>query len=194
MNRTMTSSPLNTTIDDWTAQAVVASRFLTGLYRALGDDRQVANATQAGAHAEEQAIRLSLRSRISAMRTLFDDQDPAELSRESRAWQILIEAQAGLSAFHCLVDGHERGSSIRGSRTATEKAFLRSLRGYRVAFPEEMTTVGIQRAIEIAAARCASSFTLEVDGASEQEQVDLRNQLHATILDTLIEAAIPAQA
>jgi len=194
MNRTMTTSPLNTTIDDWTAQAVVASRFLVGLYRALRDDRQVANATQAGAHAEEQAIRLSLRSRISAMRTLFDDQDPAELSRESRAWLILIEAQAGLSAFHCLVDGHERGSSIRGSRTATEKAFLRSLRGYRVAFPEEMTTVGIRRAIEIAAAKCSSSFTLEVDGAGEQEQVDLRNQLHATILDTLIEAAIPAQA
>jgi len=190
----MTSSPLNTTIDDWTAQAVSASRFLVGLYRALADDKQVANATQAGAHAEEQATRLGLRSRIAAMRTLFEDQNPMELSREPRAWLILIEAQAGLSAFHSLVDGHERGSSIRGSRTATEKAFLRSLRGYRVAFPDEMTTVGIRWAIENAAARCASSFTLEVDGASDAEQEELRSQLHATILDTLIEAAIPAQA
>ena len=194
MNRTMTSSPINTTIDDWTAQSVVASRFLVGLYRALGDDRQVANATQAGAHAEEQATRLSLRSRIAALRTLFGQENPEELGRESRAWQILIEAQAGLSALHSLVDGHDKGSSIRGARTATEKAFLRSLRGYRVAFPDEMTALGIQRALETAAARCSSSFTLEVEGASEQEQVDLRNQLHTTILDTLIKAAIPAQA
>jgi hypothetical protein len=190
----MSPSALNHAIDTWTAKAAVASRFLVGLYRALGDDRQVANAVQAGAHAEEQVTRLGLTAHCAAWRAVFAQENPEELSRESRAWLLLIEAHAGLSAFHCLVKDHERGSSLRGSSTTTEKAFHRSLRGYRVAFPDEMTTPGITKAFEIAAAQCAASFVLQDEGASDAEREELRLELHRSILEGLVQAAIPDQA
>ena len=43
----MAASSLSQTVDLWTAQVMVASGFLTRLYRALGDDRQAAKKLQA---------------------------------------------------------------------------------------------------------------------------------------------------
>jgi len=48
---------------------------------------------------------------------------------------------------------------------------------------------GIQRAIEIAATRCAESFSFDVNGTTEQEKAELRQELHTNILDALIKEA-----
>lgn len=181
----MANSSLNETVDSWTAQAAQASGHLMRLYRTLGDERQVYIASQASGLSEERTQRLKLQTRIAALNVVFVNEYPEETHGEEKAWQLLIEANAGLSAFHGLVDDHEQGGCIRGARTATNKAFHKALRGYRTAFPEEMTIPGVQQAIEQAALRCAETFSFEVDGTTDQEKSDLRKELHGYILEAL---------
>ena len=181
----MISSSLTETVDFWTAQAVMASGYLVRLYRILGDDRQVFIAMQARGPSEERAQRLGLQARIAALQAVFVAEFPEETISEKKAWELLVEAQAGNCAFHGLVDDHEKSGSLRGPRTATTTAFHKSLQGYRTAFPDEMTTPGIKRAIERAAKRCAESFTLELEEATDQERSDLRQELHSNILQAL---------
>jgi hypothetical protein len=164
----MPTSSLTQTVDIWTAQVVQASNYLTRLYRVLGDERQAYQAMQACGPCEERAQRLRLQPQIE------------------KAWQLLIAASAGLCAFHGLVDDHEEGKNLRGPRTATNKAFNNSLRGYRTAFPEELTIPSIRQAIEQASLFCADAFSSNVDEATCQEKADLGRELHAEILETLM--------
>jgi len=186
----MTQSRLTATVDLWTAEVMVASNYLVRLYRILGDERQVYLAMQARGPCEERAQRLGLAPRVQALHNVFVAENPEDAIGEQKAWELLLNAQAGLVAFYGLVDGHEKHGSLRGPRNATTKAFHKSLLGYRTAFPEEMTIPGIQRTLEIAAVRCAESFSLEVDGAIEEEKTDLRREIHADILDALMKEAI----
>ena len=181
----MATSTLTQTVDFWTAQAVMASGYLLRLYRILGDDRQAAMARQAGGPSEERAQRLGLLAQVAALNIIFEAEHPEETIGEEKAWQILVESHAGLFAFHGLVDNNEKAGSLRGSRTGTTKAFHKALKGYRTAFPEEMTIPGIQKAIENAANRCAEVFSVSVDGATEKEKSDLRREIHANILEAL---------
>ena len=187
----MISSSLTETVDFWTAQAVMASGYLVRLYRILGDDRQVFLAIQARGPSEERAQRLGLQTRIEALQAVFVAEFPEETIGEKKAWELLVEAQAGHCAFHGLVDDHEKSGSLRGPRTATTKAFHKSLEGYRVAFPDEMTTPGIKQAIERAAKRCAESFTLDLEEATDQVRSDLGKELQANILDALLKETSP---
>ena len=185
----MAASPLSQSIDLLTAQVMVASGFLTRLYRALGDARQVAMAQQACGPCEERAQRLGLSVRIKALRDVFAAEHADETQGELRAWETMVEAQAGLLAFHSLVDQDlERGRSLRGSKTQTAKAFQKALRGYRTAFPEEITFPGFQHALETAAGHCAETFALDLPDATEEEKHDLQLELHATILAVLMDA------
>lgn len=88
-------------------QAVMASRWLTRLYRTLRDDHQAATAIQAGAPAEERLKRLGLHGRVSSMDVLFNQDHPEEIQAEEAAWTALIEGHAGLP--HCVseFDGDE---------------------------------------------------------------------------------------
>lgn len=181
----MATSSLNETVDSWTAQAVMASGYLMRLYRILGDERQAYIASQAGGLSEERAQRLRLRARIATLNAVFATGYPEETDGEEKAWQLLIEANAGLNAFYGLVEDHEQGGSIRGARTATNKAFHKALKGYRTAFPEDTTIPGIQQASAQAALRCAEAFSFEVDGTTDQEKSDLRQELHGYILEAL---------
>jgi hypothetical protein len=52
-----------------------------------------------------------------------------------------------------------------------------------------MAIPGIQRAIEIAETQCAESFSLEVNGTTEQEKAALSKELYTNILDALIKEA-----
>jgi hypothetical protein len=186
VHQPMTTSSLSQTVDSWTAQAVMASGYLVRLYRALDDDHQTAVAMQAQGSCEERAQRLGFQARIAALQARFVAEQPEEISGEQRAWELLVEAQAGLCAFHGLVDEHEGSGSLRGQRTSTTRALDKSLRGYRTAFPEEMTNLGIRRAVEIAATRCSEAFSLDVVDATDQEKADLREELHANVLDGLL--------
>jgi len=182
----MPTSSLTQTVDIWTAQVVQASNYLTRLYRVLGDERQAYQAMQACGPCEERAQRLRLQPQIDELKAAFAAEYPEETLGEEKAWQLLIAASAGLCAFHGLVDDHEEGKNLRGPRTATNKAFNNSLRGYRTAFPEELTIPGIRQAIEQASLFCADAFSSNVDEATCQEKADLGRELHAEILETLM--------
>lgn len=183
----MTSSQLTLALDTWTCQAVSASRFLQTLYRALGDEKQAANAIQAGAPAEERGSRLGLGARIAALRIIHGQESPDATPSEARSWQVLVEAQAGVCAFHAMADhcDDNKARNLRGARTANTKAFQQALRGYRTAFPEEMSEAGITQAIEDAANTCVATFLEDLTDASEEERQALRQDLSQSILDAL---------
>lgn len=61
-------------------------------------------------------------------------------------------------AFYKMIEDHDERSIVQGQRTVTLKVLKTALRGYRSAFPEELTLPGVQRAIEAAANRCSDSF------------------------------------
>lgn len=183
----MTSSHLSQAVDTWTCQAVSASRFLQRLYRMLGDEKQATNAIQAGAPAEERGSRLGLGSRITALRIIHGQESPDAAPSEARSWQVLVEAQAGVCAFHAMADLCDDGKarSLRGARSANNKAFQQALRGYRIAFPEEMSEAGISQAIEVAASTCVAAFLEDLTDASEEERQTLRQDISQSILDAL---------
>jgi len=185
----MPTSSLTQTVDIWTAQVVQASSYLTHLYRVLGDERQAYQAMQACGPCEERAQRLRLQAQIDDLKAVFVAQYPEETLGEEHAWKLLIVASAGFCALHGLVDDHEEGKSLRGPRTVTNKAFHNSLRGYRTAFPEEITIPGIRQAIEQASLHCAAAFSSNVDDATDQEKADLSRELHANILEALMNEA-----
>ncbi len=169
----MTSTSLSHAVDTWTAKSAVASRYLLGLYRVLGDDKQAANAMQAGKSSEERARRLGLDIQMAAMKTLHGEIDPENMLAEARAWGILVEAYAGICAFHAMVDSQAgQGRSLQGARNTANKALERSIHGFRMAFPEEMAREGIQRAIEAAACICAKTFVDDLTG----EDLDLKRE------------------
>lgn len=189
----MPPSSLTATVDHWTAQAVMTSGYLLRLYRILGDDRQASIAMQAVGPCGERVQRLGIQAQVAVLNILFTAEYQEETIGEEKSWQMMIEAHSGLCALHGLVDDQvddqEKGRSIRGSRTSTNKAFHIALRGYRSAFPEEITIPGIRQAIETAALRCADVFSSNMDCASDQEKSDLRQELHANILEALLKEA-----
>jgi len=182
----MPTSSLTAMVEYWTAQAAMASGFLLRLYRDLGDDRQAYLAMQAVGPSKERAQRFGFHSQVDALKAVFAAEYPEKTLGEKNAWQLMIEAHAGLCAFHGLVDEHEKSGSIRGSRTGTNRAFHMARRGYRTAFPEEITIPGIRQAIESATAICADVFSSNVGCASDQEKSDLRQELRANILEALL--------
>ena len=134
--------------------------------------------------------RLGLQARIAQLQAEFAGNHLDATSGEQRAWELLIEAQTGLAALHGLVDEHEKSGTIRGLRSATTKSLQKALRGYRVAFPDEVTQPGIQRSIDVAATRCAASFSLEVENATEEERAGLRQEIKANILSALMKLSL----
>lgn len=189
----MTSSHLPLTVDTWTSQAVVASRYLIRLYRALGDEKQASNAIQSGAPAEERAQRLGLSLQISALQTTFVEDHPEEVIGEAQAWQALVEAHAGICAFHAMVKGHsEKSRGLHGARNASTKAFHRSIQGYRVAFPEQMANDGITKAIGTASERCADTFVKDLEkdaGPEDHSEVAVALEIRKNILEALLAEA-----
>ena len=189
----MASSLLHQTVDTWTIHAVVASRHLIRLYRALGDDKQASIANHSGGPAEERAQRLGLSVRIATLQATFSDENPEEVAGEAQAWQILVEAQAGICAFHAIADGHsEKSRGLQGARNAFTKAFRRAIQGYRVAFPEQMANEGISKAIRMASERCTTTFmeTFNEDVGSEgPSEADVAREIRKDILEALLAEA-----
>ncbi|WP_285605820.1 hypothetical protein [Geothrix edaphica] len=124
------------------------------------------------------------------MRDIFGDQDEEKLLGEARAWQILVEAQAGVCAFHAMTgDDPGKARGLRGARTASTKALDRAVHGYRVAFPDVMAEAGIRSALEGAASTCVRGFMedLEGDGPAEDREV-LQESIYRDILGALTKA------
>src|SRR5512142_1860614 len=93
---TLTANQLSSTVERWILEAVAASRFLTRLYRTLGDDRQASAAISIGQSATERMERMGLQSQLSGLKFPFGDRELNETEAEETAWQSLVTAQAGL--------------------------------------------------------------------------------------------------
>lgn len=185
------SSSLSQTVDTWTCQAMVASSHLVSLYRLLGDGRQAALALKARGPCEERAQRLGLQPQMAGLHATFLALNPEEVAGEACAWQWLVEAHAGLAAFHGLaMDATGKAQGLRGNRTATLKAFRHSLQGYRTAFPEEMANEGIHKALEAATARCSEAFVLDAGEVPEPERIALRQELEDMIREAVTQEAL----
>lgn len=186
----MSSTRLTQQIDDWTIQILMATRHLARLYRILGDDRQAATALQSAGLAEERARRLGIEGGVASARDTFQRQYPDETDAEAAAWQVLVEAQAGICAFHAMVEeNHEKGKSLRGSRIASLKAFRKALAGLRTAFPEPMAQDGITRAIHTASRTCAELFAHDLESmgdGGEGRDDELRKSLYQQVSGALI--------
>ncbi|WP_005034620.1 hypothetical protein [Holophaga foetida] len=169
-------------MDQWTVDAVAASRHLLKLYRRLGDPKQATRAIQAGQPAEERASRLALAQRHEAFRATLAVLTEEE--GEATAWCQLLEALAGQCAFIALVEQEGPARGLQGARQANHRAFTIALQGYRTAFPEPLASQGITSALQDAAATCATNLAQNLE-----EPPDLRAYLHASILDGLRKAA-----
>jgi hypothetical protein len=184
-------SPLSQTVDTWTCQAMVASSHLVSLYRLLGDEQQAALALKALGPCEEQAQRLGLQVQAAELYAAFLASHPEEVAGEAGAWQWLVEAHAGLAAFHGLaVDAAGSARAPRGDQAATLKAFCHSLQGYRTAFPEEMANEGIHQALDAATARSAEAFAPDAEEVPERERVALRRELEDILREAFTQEAL----
>lgn len=164
----------------------MASDYLMHLYRILGDDRKAAVAMQACDPNDEPTQRPRLQIQITDLNVEFITKYPEVTLGEEKAWQLLIEAHAGLFALKCLVEDQGKDVSLLVSGTGTNRAFHLALRSYRTAFPEGITIPGIRQAIESAATQCADAFPISADGVTDQEKVDLRLEIHGHILEVLL--------
>jgi hypothetical protein len=180
----MTPNRLNDQVDKWTVQAVMAGQHLLRLYRSLGDDKQAATALRTLASSEERARRLRLDPMIVSLRNLFLADHPIEVDAEEAAWRLLLEAQAGLCAFHAVAIGTQGEGKLRGSSTATTKALHAAIKGFRTAFPESMVQEGVRGALHGAARRCAETCVKDVEDLEGEE----RERVTQSIQDDLLEA------
>jgi hypothetical protein len=181
-------------VDAWTVQAVMASRWLTRLYRALGDDHQASTAINAGARASERLDRLRLHDRVGPMEEGFNRDYPDQTLGEEAAWTALVEAQAGLASFFALTDttSEKPAPGLRGARTATFAAYRRAIQGFHTAFPDPMAKKGVDAATQKAMATCVEAFMVAIEDGDHGQREQLRVDLEACVLDAL-ERAIGAE-
>lgn len=186
----MPSNHLTPYVDAWTVQAVMASRWLTRLYRTLRDDHQAATAIQAGAPSEERLKRLGLHGRVSSMDALFNQDHPEETQAEKAAWTALIEGQAGLAAFFAITDSTDGKPSpgLRGPRTATFAAFRKAIQGFHTAFPNSTVTKGVALATQRVTKTCVEAFLASVEEGDPDQREHLRVALEACVFEALNKA------
>jgi hypothetical protein len=184
----MTIGKLTTNVDTWTVQAVVASGWLTRLYRSLGDDRQAALAIQVGKPGMERLSRLGLESRLPAQLEGFLRQHPDETRAEEAAWTLLVEAYGGISAFIAVTDSTDGRAApgLRGTRTATNGAFRKAIQGFHTAFPEEIVGPAVTTATRKAYAQCADAFLADVDEEDPGKLSELRASLEVCVAETIV--------
>lgn len=122
-------------VDVWTAQVQEAGRTLLSLYRRLKDDKQALNAQMAMGNAEERVRRLGLGAAAAKIRQERFPDGLDDDAIEVIGWRLLLGSQFGLFSLHAMV---EEDRSLQGARGATRKALQRAVRGFFVAFPEEI--------------------------------------------------------
>ena len=183
----MTSTNLVAAVDSWTAMAVMASKWLLQLYRRLGDDRQAALADQAGVPATEKMNRLGLQPLVVLLYDRFSRDYPDETDGEQSAWMILVEAYSGHSAYFALSDTLKvrPHQGMQGARTAAHRALRTAVRGYQVAFPEEMVKPGVQLATRKAVTHCVAGFLAGFSDLDSDGPDPLRSGLEDWVLECL---------
>lgn len=173
-------------LDVWTVSALMASSHLARLYRTLRDNRQAGLALEARGMSETRALRYRLMETAAELGLRFAEDHPDETDGEARAWQLLVESQAGMHVLYSVMDQDPAKSShFRGARTATAKALCRSIHGYRVAFPDAMAEDGVLRSLEAASRRIADLLMPDEAGVDEGEIQRRRKAIHGDIMEAL---------
>lgn len=185
--RLRTDHAFDNHLNKYTCMAVSASRYLTKLYRLLDDSKQASNAIRAGAYAEERACRYRLSSKIENFQVCGADTCPNDIVDEQRAWEVLVEAQAGIAVLHGMANpqgGKFRG--LRGARSASKNAMIIAAKGFCMAFPENEYKNGINRSIGLASNDCSNIFleTVQIDLKNEQNN-ELNKKIKTEINDWL---------
>lgn len=179
------------TFDTWILQAVAASRFLAGLYRALKDEQQASAAIWAGKPATERMERHGLQTHLQEVADAFELEHPDETEAEAAAWQDLIEAQAGQCLFFAVqvAKNGKAAPGLLGQSTSANKAFSRALVSYRAAFPDEMVVEGVERALLEASRRGAEAFSQDARDLLEEDRACMFRDSQAKFIEVLREQA-----
>ena len=186
------SESLTRILDAWACRAVAASFFLVGLYRRLEDEVQASRALRAAEAPLERVQRLGLggavQVRLHGLRAVASEEEA-----EQAAWRGMVTALGGLSAIFAMAEpGRRNGqfSGLRGQQNAIRKGLAEALKGFRTAFPEEMTGQDIESALDEIADSVAGvvieAAAEDVDGAS---RADLRAHVRATLVEGMAHAS-----
>lgn len=183
------SDPLRLILDDWTADTAATSFCLVGLYRKLDDARQASRALRAGQSSLERVQRLGLsdtvQTKLQRLRTLSSEEEI-----ERSAWQRLVGSLCGISAFHMLaeIDKPERTDiSFRGIRSALRNEVAEALKGFRTAFPVEITEHGIAHSLDHTAKVLMDALVQAAadDPPDEDELCELHGNIHKMLVDRI---------
>jgi hypothetical protein len=187
------SNPFAVLFDAWVLQSVIASRYLAKLYRGLRDDQQAAAAIRAGQPATEWLERHGLQTHIMEAIQTFERDHPEETEAEALAWQNLIEGQAGQCLFFAMQAAKDGRmvTSMQGQRLAANRAFSQALTSYHAAFPDEMVTLGTDRALLQAAFRGAEAMSRIARNLTGDERTRFRRDTQAKFISVLREQAAP---
>ena len=186
------SESLTRILDAWACRAVASSFFLVGLYRRLEDDVQASRAMRAGEAPLERVQRLGLggavQVRLRGLRAIASEE-----RAEQAAWQGMVTALGGLSSFYSIAElGKKDGqfSGLRGQQNAIRKGLTEALRGFRTAFPEEMTGQDIDSALaEISTSVADTLIEAAEEDVDEASRANLRAHVRATLLEGMVRAS-----
>jgi len=176
----MTKGRLLHQVDAWMVQTILAARHLARLYRRLGDDKQAAAALESLSPAEAHVRKW----RIQVPRDGLSLDQLGEMEAEALAWEHLLEGQAGVCAFHAVIEA----GKVRGSRKPTERGYLRALKGLHTAFPAGVAEACHGRAIRRVSTMCADLF---IQDLGEEGTPQERERLHRTIQDGILQTFLP---
>jgi len=173
---TFEANPFAVLFDAWVLQAVVASRYLAGLYRSLKDEQQATAALWAGQPATERMERHGLQTQLLESIQAFGLEHP---KRDRCRGRGLAEPHRGAGwsvPLLCRPDLKVRESvpGIQGQSTAANKAFSRALTSYLAAFPDEMVAEGIEHAFLEASRRGAEALSLAARDLTDEDRACLR--------------------
>ena len=177
---------LNVVIESMTVQAVSSSRFLTGLYRRLADDKQANTAIQAGDASYHYASRKGLMARVPSVLEQYTTIQ--EVEAENKAWVELLQALVALNAFLSMAYEQRPGSGMRGLATAHHRALHKAIQGFKTAFPDYLVESGSIQAIQQGVTACCDALQSELciqPDVNKQEALVLSDSIRAAALQAL---------
>lgn len=173
-------------LDAWACRAVACSFFLVGLYRRLEDPQQASRAMRAGEASLERVQRLGLggavQVRLQGLRAVASEEEAEQV-----AWRGMVAALGGLAASFAMAEsGRERGqfSGLKGQQKAFRKGLTEALKGFRTAFPEEMSGKDINAAFDEIAEAVADTL---IQAAEETVDETYRTNLRAHVRTVFLE-------
>lgn len=105
------------------------------------------------------------------------------------------QGNPGISTFIAITGSNlgRAASGLRGTRTATNGAFRKAVRGFHTAFLEEIVDVAEDTAIQRACRQCADAFLAGVDEEDPKELEELRTGLETCVAEAIAALMLEAR-